>query len=98
MRSTNALSPVLQHVGIYCYRKELLLQYGDLVSGYYEKLESLEQLRVLENGYAIEAVRVDYKGWVRMSGIDAPHDLERAEGYIAERGEVLDYFNKLPTP
>lgn len=92
LRSDAPLSPVLQHIGIYCYRQELLLQYCDLESGYYEQLESLEQLRVLEHGLTIEAVRVDYKGWARMSGIDAPVDLERAEGIIRERGEVLSYF------
>jgi 3-deoxy-manno-octulosonate cytidylyltransferase (CMP-KDO synthetase) len=93
LRSVEGLSPILQHVGIYCYRSDLLIQYAKLPSGYYENLESLEQLRVLENGLNIEAVRVDYRGWVRMSGIDAPADLERAERHIQERGEVLDYFS-----
>jgi 3-deoxy-manno-octulosonate cytidylyltransferase (CMP-KDO synthetase) len=85
-------SPIIQHIGIYTYRKDLLLNYSELDTGFYEQLESLEQLRAIENGYHIEAVEVDYKGWVRMSGIDSPDDLERAEQFIKTRGEVLDYF------
>ena len=43
----------LQHVGLYAYRRDFLLQLSKLPQSMYEKVESLEQLRVLSLGYAI---------------------------------------------
>ena len=43
----------LQHVGLYGYRREFLLTIPSLPPAPMEKIESLEQLRVLFNGYAI---------------------------------------------
>ena len=39
------------------------------------KIEKLEQLRLLENGYEIKMILTSYKG----IGIDTPQDLEKAE-------------------
>lgn len=43
----------LRHIGIYAYRSGFLQQLSKLPAGKLEKCESLEQLRVLENGFAI---------------------------------------------
>ena len=48
-----------------------------------EKAESLEQLRWLQNGYHI---RVGITN-VETIGIDMPKDLERAEEFLAEKGQ-----------
>jgi 3-deoxy-manno-octulosonate cytidylyltransferase (CMP-KDO synthetase) len=43
----------LHHVGIYGYRREFLLEFPRLPPGKLEKIEKLEQLRALENGFGI---------------------------------------------
>ena len=62
------------HLGIYAYRKDFLLRYAALPPTYLEKTERLEQLRVLENGYALRVIEA-----ARPSlGIDTPEDLRKA--------------------
>lgn len=55
---TDAGAPVMQHIGLYVYRREFLLKFASLPPTPLEKTESLEQLRVLENGYRIQLVEV----------------------------------------
>ena len=43
-----------QHLGIYAYRRDFLLRFSELAPSGLEATESLEQLRVLEAGYAIQ--------------------------------------------
>lgn len=59
-----------QHVGLYAYRREFLLKLAALPRTPLEKLENLEQLRVLESGYEIAVGVVDE----RTIGIDTPED------------------------
>ncbi len=58
------------HIGLYAYRRDFLLRLADLGRTPLEKLESLEQLRVLENGYGIGVGVVRE----RTVGIDTPED------------------------
>lgn len=60
----------LQHLGLYAYRRDFLLQLATLPPTRYEQLEKLEQLRVLEAGYAIQVGVVDEP----TVGIDTPDD------------------------
>jgi len=57
-----------RHLGIYAYRKEFLMTFTALQPGFLEQHEKLEQLRALENGYAILTACVE-KTW---DGIDTP--------------------------
>lgn len=59
-----------QHLGLYAYRREFLEQFRKLARSPLEKLESLEQLRVLEAGHAIWIGVVEEAS----SGIDTPAD------------------------
>ncbi len=59
-----------QHLGIYAYRRDFLLKFSSLPRTKLEKLESLEQLRALENGYDILVGVVPRAG----IGIDTPAD------------------------
>ena len=59
-----------QHIGLYAYRREFLLSLAAMPPSPLEQLEKLEQLRVLEAGYAI-AVAVVPEATL---GIDTPHD------------------------
>jgi 3-deoxy-manno-octulosonate cytidylyltransferase (CMP-KDO synthetase) len=58
----------LRHIGIYAYRKDFLLQITALPQTPLEKLEKLEQLRVIENGFAIAVGIVEDTS----EGIDTP--------------------------
>lgn len=50
-QSSNA--PVYHHMGVYAFRRDFLLRYPTLPQTPLEKVELLEQLRVLEHGYRI---------------------------------------------
>ena len=67
-----------KHVGIYAFRAEVLKQVVKLEASPLEVSESLEQLRWLENGYAI-GVRETEQANI---GIDTPDDLAKAEEVI----------------
>ncbi|MFO1187499.1 MAG: 3-deoxy-manno-octulosonate cytidylyltransferase [Alphaproteobacteria bacterium] len=77
--------PVFHHVGLYAYRPALLERYRLAQPGLLERLEGLEQLRVLENGGIIRVVEVDAKGrpfWE----INNPEDVPRVEAALARHG------------
>jgi len=64
---------VYKHIGLYAYRKDFLIQLSEMEQTSLEKAESLEQLRVLENGYRIKVVETEYDS----IGIDTPGDLDK---------------------
>lgn len=49
-----------EHIGVYAFRKKFLSKYSQLKQTPLEKSESLEQLRVLENGYRIKVLLTKY--------------------------------------
>lgn len=59
-----------QHLGIYAYRRDFLLKMSAMPRTGLERLESLEQLRVLENGFHILVGQAARAG----IGIDTPED------------------------
>ncbi|MDO5609590.1 MAG: 3-deoxy-manno-octulosonate cytidylyltransferase [Pseudomonadota bacterium] len=69
----------LRHIGIYAYRAGFLRRFAALPPGRLERIESLEQLRVLEAGHRI-AVAVTPAAFP--PGVDTPDDLERAERFL----------------
>lgn len=62
-----------RHIGIYAYRSHFLKKYSELKPSQIERAESLEQLRVLDNGYQILVHGVNYDVGI---GVDTPEDLE----------------------
>ena len=62
-----------KHIGIYAYRSDVLAEITKLPVSSLEKAEALEQLRWLENGYAIRAVVTSDDS----HGVDTPDDLDR---------------------
>lgn len=60
-----------KHIGVYAFRSEVLLQLVKLEASPLEKMESLEQLRWLENGYSIKVIETQ----VENVAIDTPEDL-----------------------
>ena len=60
-----------KHIGVYGYRKDFLLTFVQLPRSPLEKIENLEQLRVLENGYKIKMIETDYE----LIEVDTKEDL-----------------------
>jgi len=91
-RASSEFSPVCRHVGLYAYRYDALKFFANSEKSEYERLEQLEQLRFLENGYSIKMVEGTYpRGYERSaSGVDSPEDLERVAQIIRQFGELLD--------
>ena len=63
-----------KHIGLYAYTKDFLFTFKSLPQSPLEKIEKLEQLRVLENGYKIKVVETKHE----TVGIDTPEDLIKA--------------------
>lgn len=63
-----------RHLGLYAYRVKLLQEYVTWQQGNLEKLESLEQLRVLENGHRIAIAVAEAN---LPPGVDTQTDLDR---------------------
>ncbi|CAM3559133.1 3-deoxy-manno-octulosonate cytidylyltransferase [Vibrio aerogenes CECT 7868] len=74
--------PVLRHIGIYAYRAGFIQTYVDWNSSQLEKIECLEQLRVLWHG---EKIHVDIAHEAPHIGIDTPEDLEQVRHIIAKQ-------------
>ncbi|MCC6444657.1 MAG: 3-deoxy-manno-octulosonate cytidylyltransferase [Armatimonadetes bacterium] len=62
-----------RHIGLYAYRRSLLLRYPHLPQTPLEQLEMLEQLRALENGCRIRVAETDFESL----GVDTREELER---------------------
>ena len=75
-----------KHVGIYGYKRDFVMEYAKMASTSLELSESLEQLRVLENGYKIKVLETPYK----IIGVDTQEELERVREYITKNGLVID--------
>ena len=62
-----------KHIGLYGYRKDVLLEITKLEQTPLEIAESLEQLRWIENGYKIKVAFTEHES----VSIDTPKDLEK---------------------
>ena len=66
------------HVGVYAYKKDVLMNFTKWPQSSLERIEKLEQLRYLENGIKIKMTETDYNN----IAIDTPEDLERAKSSL----------------
>ncbi|MCX6313199.1 MAG: 3-deoxy-manno-octulosonate cytidylyltransferase [Sphingobacteriales bacterium] len=69
-----------EHIGVYAFRKNALLQFTRWPMSPLEAAEKIECLRYLENGVPLKMIVTEYMG----IEIDTPEDLERA-------GKLLNY-------
>lgn len=75
-------TPRWAHLGLYGYRREVLLKLARLPPSPLEEVEKLEQLRALENGIPIRCRVTSFESL----GVDTPGDLARAEQRLGGRG------------
>jgi len=75
--------PAYKHIGPYAYRRDFLLEFASWPQTPLERAESLEMLRVLENGRPIACVETPYD----TIEIDTPADVAALEAWIDARGE-----------
>lgn len=73
---------VYRHIGLYAYRRKLLLEFTSWERTPYEIAEGLEQLRFMEHGVPIHVVETDKP----LIGVDVPADLERVKHILHKRG------------
>jgi 3-deoxy-manno-octulosonate cytidylyltransferase (CMP-KDO synthetase) len=64
-----------KHLGLYVFQRDALLEYPTLPQGELEKIEQLEQLRWLENGWKIRVAEVEHDA----VSVDVPEDVARVE-------------------
>jgi 3-deoxy-manno-octulosonate cytidylyltransferase (CMP-KDO synthetase) len=70
---------LLRHIGLYVYRRDLLLDYPSWSKTPLENLENLEQLRVLERGIKLYVAETEFS----CHGVDTPADLERVANLMS---------------
>ena len=75
-----------RHIGMYAYRRDVLLRLAALAPTPLEELERLEQLRALEHGIAIGVV--EWRATDPMIEVDTQEDLERARSVWRSSHEV----------
>ena len=67
-----------KHTGLYVYRRDVLLEFTKWPQSQLEQIESLEQLRALEHGVGIKAI----KACTTSTGVDTVEDLERVRELV----------------
>ncbi len=70
----------LKHLGLYVFRRDALLEYPTLPQGELERIEQLEQLRWLENGWKIRVAEVEHDA----VSVDVPADIARVEKLLGK--------------
>jgi 3-deoxy-manno-octulosonate cytidylyltransferase (CMP-KDO synthetase) len=75
LKGFNPSLTYFKHIGIYGYRKDFLLKYGELEQTPLQIAEDLEQLKVLEHGYKIKTALVESHSL----SVDNPEDINKVE-------------------
>jgi len=79
-----------KHIGLYIYRRDVLLNFAKLKQSFLEKTEQLEQLRFLENGYKIKVVDA-LKDSIP---VDTPEDILKVENILKSNSLKSDSGEK----
>ncbi len=77
-RDINLAPTYYEHIGVYAFRKQALLNFTNWEMTPLEAAEKIECLRYLENGILLKMVVTDYMG----IEIDTPEDLEKAIQFL----------------
>ncbi len=72
-----------KHIGLYVYKRKTLLKFTSWEQTDLEKIEKLEQLRLIENGVKIKVVETEFESF----SIDTPEDLKKARMFYKKISE-----------
>lgn len=78
----NDTVPALQHIGIYCFRKDFLRKLGALAPTPLQQAEDLEQLKILEHGFRIKVALLEPANLT--PHVDVPEDLQKVEKFLCD--------------
>jgi 3-deoxy-manno-octulosonate cytidylyltransferase (CMP-KDO synthetase) len=81
--------PVFIHVAIIPFRRNLLMEFGSIPMSPLEKVESVDYLRIMENGHRIKMVLTD----VSTETVDTPEDLKMVEELMKNDPLIKTYAN-----
>lgn len=70
----------MKHLGLYAFRRAALLDFATLPTGDLERIEQLEQLRWMENGYKIRVAETQHDS----VSVDVPEDVARVEKLLGK--------------
>ena len=84
-------------LGLIAFRKDFLLSFDSLCASYVEQYESIEQMRIIENGFTLQSISVE----PTLPSVNEPEDLEIVLDYLKNNSEqeslldfVLNQFNR----
>lgn len=79
------IAPLKKHIGIYAFRRDVLMEFASWKMGPLETAESLEQLRFLENGVRIHMA----EGKGSEMAVDTPEQAEKVRQILIQRQSSL---------
>ena len=94
LKEPGLLTNFRKHTGLYVYRREVLLEFANWPQPELERQESLEQLRALEHGVTIKAIKASTSS----IGVDTVEDLERVRGMMKEVSSFKFQVSSLEAP
>jgi 3-deoxy-manno-octulosonate cytidylyltransferase (CMP-KDO synthetase) len=80
-RESSGFAGYRKHLGVYAYRRAALERFASLPPSWIERVERLEQLRLLDNGIDIHVAGAPSD----TIGVDTEEDLRAAEAVLASR-------------
>ncbi len=84
IRNKNAPCVFYKHIGVYGFKRDFLFTFKNLSKARLERIEGLEQLRILEAGFKIKTIEIDFD----TISVDTPQDLERVKEFIKDLGHA----------
>ncbi len=70
----------LNHIGVYCFSKDLLSRFTDIPRGYNEMSEQVEMIRIIEMGVKIKMFKMQ-----KTYAVDLPSDIVNVEKFLNEK-------------
>jgi 3-deoxy-manno-octulosonate cytidylyltransferase (CMP-KDO synthetase) len=77
--------------GIIAYEKNFLIKLNDLDLSIIEETESIEQMRIIENGFSLRSISLE----LSQPSINEPHELEEVLNYIKSNSEQQLLLDKV---